>query len=214
MAKGEFLLLLNPDTKIAPDNIQTMIDFMKRRMDVGIASCKLVKANGELDWACRRQEPDPKTSFLRLSGLQHLFPKKFGDYNLLRKPVDEETEIDACAGAYMMIPRKIAQRLGGFDERFFMYGEDLDLCKRCREAGLKVWYYPKTMSYHYKGQSSKKASRPSLYAFHGAMWLYYKKWYYKDTPTIISLLIYLGIWGRYYCKLLMNVFRTNPVVSK
>lgn len=214
MAKGEYLLLLNPDTKLASDNLEVMMDFMKSHPQVGIATSKLIKGNGELDWACRRMEPNPKTSFYRLTGLQYIFPKKFGNYNVMDKSIDEETEIDACCGAYMMIPRKAYEAVGGFDESFFMYGEDLDLCRRYREAGFKIWYYPKTMSYHYKGQSSKKASQKSLYAFHEAMWIYYKKWYYKKTPSILSGLIYVGIWARYYLKLFINFFKKNPTVSK
>ena len=114
----------------------------------------------------------------------------------------------------MMISRKVIEKVGGFDESFFMYGEDLDLCKRCRETGFKVWYYPKTICYHYKGQSSKKAPKRALYAFHEAMWIYYKKWYYKETSAILSGIIFVGIWARYYLKLFVNFFKSNPVVSK
>lgn len=216
LAKGDYILLLNPDTKVAPENFQVMLDFVKTRPDVGIATCKLIKANGELDWACRRSEPNPAVSFYRLFGLQKLFPKseRFGAYNLTNKPIDQETEVDACTGAYMLIPREAYEKVGGFDEAFFMYGEDLDLCFRVRAAGYKVWYYPKTMSYHYKGQSSKKASVRSLRAFHHAMWIYYQKHYYHKYAKLISLAVFLAIKERMWRKLLINHFKKDKTISQ
>jgi len=215
LAKGDYILLLNPDTKVAEDNFQVMMDFIKSCPDVGIATSKLIKANGELDWACRRTEPDPKIAIYRLSGLQKLFPKKFGSYNVLNKSVDEESQIDACTGAYMLFSRKIYELTKGFDEQFFMYGEDLDLCKRVRDLGYKIWYYPKTYSYHYKGQSSRKAPKLALYAFHKVMILYYKKHYQKKYHSIfMDAFVYTGVWGRYWLKRLQNLFRKEAIVSK
>ncbi len=214
VAKGDFILLLNPDTKVAEDNFQVMVDFMKAHPNIGMSSCKLIKANGEIDWASRRSEPNPKIAFYRLSGLQTLFPKTFGAYNVLDKHVDEETQVDCIVGAYMMISRDCYRRVGGFDEDFFMYGEDVDLCYRTRRAGYKIWYYPKTYSYHYKGQSSKKASTFALYHFHNAMWIYYKKHYQHKTNFILNGLIYLGIWARYWLKLVINHFKTDKAISK
>jgi GT2 family glycosyltransferase len=216
LATGDHLLLLNSDTKMASDNIQIMMDFIRSRPDIGIATCKLIKANGDLDWACRRTEPDPWVSFYRLIGLQKLFPNnpRFAAYNILHKSIDEETEVDACVGAYMLMPRQAYEKVGGFDEAFFMYGEDLDLCRRMRDAGYTIWYYPKTMSYHFKGQSSKKTPQRSLHAFHDAMWIYYKKHYYKKYNALMNGLVYLGIWLRYYWISFLNLFKAEKVVSR
>jgi GT2 family glycosyltransferase len=214
LAKGDYLLLLNTDTKVAPENFQVMLDFMKSRGDVGISSCKLLKANGEIDWSSRRTEPDPKVAFMRLSGLQLLFPKKFGAYNFLNKHVDEETEVDAVVGAYMFMSRACYEATQGFDESFFMYGEDLDLCKRARDAGFKIWYYPKTICMHFRGQSSKKEPLKNLFAFHNAMWLYYKKHYQKKYNIFMDAFVYTGVWGRYFVKRVQNAFRKNKFISK
>lgn len=214
VAKGEYVLLLNPDTKLAEDNLDVMINFLKSHPNVGMAGCKLIKGNGEVDLACRRSEPDPRVSFYRLSGLQYLFPKTFGGYNVLDKGFDEETEIDCISGAYMMMTKECLRQVTGFDEDFFMYGEDIDLCRRVRQAGYKVWYYPKTYSYHFKGQSSKKVSKFSLFHFHNAMWIYYKKYYYHKSSFIMNGLVYLGIWARYYLKLVLNHFKTDKAISK
>lgn len=214
MAKGKYMLLLNPDTKVAQDNLQTMYDFMKTRPDIGIATCKLVRPNGEIDPASRRSEPNPKASFYRLSGLQFLFPSRFGIYNALHINSAESHELEACSGAYMFMTRECFEKTNGFDENYFMYGEDLDLCRKARESGLKIWWHPVTTCVHYKGQSSGKAPQRSLYAFHDAMWIYYKKWYRSNHSSLFAGLIYAGIWGRYYWKSLRNLFRKKKFVSK
>lgn len=216
LAKGDYILLLNPDTKVDPDNFQVMAEFMQSRPDVGIATCKLVKPDGSLDAASRRSEPNPKVAFYRLSGLQFLFPKKFGAYNVLNGDLNQESELDACVGAYMFMSRACYEATNGFDERYYMYGEDLDLCRSAREKGFKVWYYPKTSCVHYKGQSSKRAPQRSLYAFHEAMWIYYDKWYRAKNSIFMDAFVYIGVWGRYYWKSLRNLMRPKAAkfVSK
>jgi GT2 family glycosyltransferase len=216
LAKGEYTLLLNPDTQLGVDTIQVMLDFMKSNPEVGIATCKLMKANGDLDWACRRSFPDPWVSFFRLSGLSKLFPKSktLAAYNLTYKSIDEETEIDSCVGAFMLISPVCLEKIKGFDTDYYMYGEDLDLCYRAKLAGFKVWYYPMTTTMHFKGQSSRKESKRSLYAFHDAMWIFYKKHLYQKYPRLFSVLVYVGIWARYYQKRLFNAFRKEKFVSR
>ncbi len=216
LASGEYTLLLNCDTKLSPETLQVMMDFMKSRPDVGISTCKLVKRNGELDWACRRSFPDPWVSFFRLSGLSKLFPnsKTLAAYNLTYKSVDEETEVDSCVGAFMFISPACMKAIQGFDTDYYMYGEDLDMCFRAKQAGFKVWYYPKTTTIHYKGQSSRKAPKRALYAFHDAMWIFYRKHLQQKYPAPFNWLVYVGIWGRYYVKLIQNMLRKEAIVSK
>lgn len=216
VAKGKFVLLLNCDTKVSTDTLQVMLDFMEAHPDVGISTCKLVKANGELDWASRRSFPDPAVAFYRFSGLSKLFPnsKKFAAYNLNYKSIDEETEIDSCAGAFALISRPCLEKIRGFDEDFYMYGEDIDLCYRAKQAGFKVWYYPKTVTLHFKGQSTRKAPQSMIYAFHDAMWIFYRKHLYNKYNVLFSGIVYIGIWGRYYQKLFFNFFRKEKFVSK
>jgi GT2 family glycosyltransferase len=213
-AKGDYLLVLNTDIKLEPDNLQIMADFMDSRSDVGVATCKLVKGNGELDIAARRSEPNLVRSFFRLFGLQRIFPRWFGSYNLLNKDPNLESEIDSCVGAYMFVSRKAYEATGGFDPRFFMYGEDLDWCRAIREAGFKVWWYPKTICYHYRGQTTKKTPQKMLLAFYNANWIYYKKWYSAKYYHLMDPLVYLGNWGLYYWKSLLNYFRKEKYVSK
>ena len=214
ISKGDYKLLLNPDTKVSTDTLQVMMDFMESRPDVGISSCKMVKGNGELDLACRRSFPDPWVSFFRLSGLSKLFPnnKKLAAYNLTYKPIDEETEMDAGTGAFLFVSPACFQKIGLLDEGFYMYGEDLDWCFRAKEAGFKVWYYPKTTTIHYKGQSSRQ-NPFALYAFHDAMWIFYSKHLKHKYQLPFSWLVWLGIFGRYALKWTINVFKKEKIVS-
>lgn len=215
-SKGDYILLLNSDTKLEPNNLQVMVDFMESRPDVGASTCKLIMRNGEIDKASRRAEPNLARSFFRLFGFQTLFPKLFGGYNLLNSDPNQEGEIDACSGAYMMMSRKAYEVSKGFDPRYFMYAEDLDLCRTIRESGLKIWWYPKTSCYHYRGQSTKKTPQKMLRAFYQANWIYYKKWYSRKYFYLMDPFVYLANWGLYGVKSLRNAMRpkAKQYVSK
>jgi GT2 family glycosyltransferase len=217
---GDYKLLLNPDTKVAPDTLQIMMDFMEssraKDLHIGIATCKLVKGDGKLDLACRRSLPDPWNGFMRVSGLSFLFPKSksIAAYNLTHASVDEELEIGSCVGAFMLISPACFSAVGLLDEQFWMYGEDIDYCKSAQEKGFKVWYYPKTTTLHLKGQSSRKNSKQALYEFHNVMWKYYRKHLYAKYPFLLNWLVYVGIWCRYVLQLAKNLFRKEALVSK
>lgn len=220
VAKGEYKLLLNPDTKVAPDALQIMMDFMEstkaKELNIGISTCKLVKGDGKLDLACRRSLPDPWNSLMRVTGLSFLFPKSkvVSGYNLTNTSEDDEMEVGACVGAFMLISPQCFEAVGLLDEQFWMYGEDLDYCKSAGEKGFKVWYYPKTTTLHLKGQSSRKNSKQALFEFHNVMWKYYKKHLEKQYPFFLNWLVYVGIWARYVLQLTKNAFRKEAIVSK
>lgn len=207
-AQGRYILLLNPDTKIAPDTLQVMLDFMQARPDVGIAGCKLIKPDGTLDLACRRSFPNPWNSFLRLSGISNR------SYNLMDYDENLEMEVDSVVGAFLLIRKSLIDRIGLLDERFFMYGEDLDWCWRCKEAGFKVWYYPKTTVIHRKGSSSRKSPFRMLKAFHDSMWIFYKKHQAGRYPAIFNWLVFLGIYARLAVLSFVNLFKADRRVSK
>lgn len=206
-SQGDYVLLLNSDTKLSPENLQVMVDFMESRPDVGGATCKLIKADGEIDPASRRGEPNLLRSFFRLFGLQKLFPKWFGGYNMLHKDPNVESELESCSGAYLIMPGEIVKKVGGFDPRFFMYAEDLDLCRKIREAGFKIWWYPKTTCVHFRGQSTKHTPQKMIYAFYEAMWIYYKKWYSQKYFYIMDPLVFLGLTVLYLYKSLQNLLK-------
>jgi len=205
---GRYILLLNPDTKLEPNTLAVMLDFMETCPEVGISGCKLIKPDGKLDLACRRRFPNPWNSFRRL------FLNNNQNYNYTDIDEDKEMEVDSIVGAFMLVRRSAMEKFGLLDESFFMYGEDLDWCWRCKEAGFKVWYYPKAFITHYKGESSKKIPLRALKWFHDAMWIFYRKHYRSRYPFFFNWFVWLGIYGRMTVLILINMLKKNRVVSK
>jgi hypothetical protein len=207
-SNGRYILLLNPDTKLESDALEIMLDFMEQHQEVGISGCKLIKADGKLDLACRRRFPNPANSFKRL------FLGDNTNYNYSDVDENQSMEVDSVVGAFMLVRRSLIDKVGLLDENFFMYGEDLDYCWRCKAAGFKVWYYPKAVCHHYKGQSSAKTPFKSLKVFHESMWIFYQKHYAKDHFFVFNWLIFTGIYFRLTVLSVINLFKANPVVSR
>ena len=200
-AAGRYILLLNPDTEVEKNPFEVMLDFMQHRPDVGMATCKVVLGNGEIDKASRRSFPTPWVAFTRLSGLSSLFPKSriFNRYNMGYLSEDDEYEIDSCVGAFQLTRREVIDKIGLLDESYFMYGEDIEWCYRAKQAGWKVYYYPKVKIFHHKGYSSKFSPR-ALWEFHRAMIIFYKKHFAAQYPWFVNKIIILSIWTRYLIK--------------
>lgn len=215
-ARGDYWLILNPDMKLFPNTIQELMNYMQSHQDVGIITPKLIKGDGTFEAGCRRSLPNPWNALGKFTGFAKLFPnnKKFSSYNISNEPEDKEMEIEACSGSFMLIRPECKNKIKGFDEDFFMYGEDLDLCKRAREAGFKIWYYPKAEAIHYKGQSSKQVSFWMLREFHKAQWVYYKKHFGQQYNVFFSGLVWVANWGLYLKKVLINTIRREKFVSK
>jgi len=182
-----YLLLLNPDTRLGPDDLSRCIAFMDERSDVGIMGPKLVREDGSLDLACRRSFPTPLVSFYRMAGLSRMFPKsrRFARYNLTYLDPDETAEVDAVVGAFMLVRPDAVAQAGLLDERFFLYGEDLDWALRIKALGWKVVYYPKVSVLHYKRESSRKHRGRATSEFYRSMGLFYEKHYSYGTPRLL-----------------------------
>ncbi len=177
IAKGKYFLLLNPDTIVREDTFDKMISFFKSTPDAGIAGCRVLNPDGTLQLACRRSFPGPWTSFTKVTGLSALFPKSriFARYNLTYLDENKTYEVDAVSGAFLMLSREVYEKIGGFDERFFMYGEDLDLCYRAQKSSFKIYYLHTTEIIHYKGESTKRSSLDETKIFYNAMHLFVRK---------------------------------------
>ncbi|MDP2301270.1 MAG: glycosyltransferase [Ignavibacteria bacterium] len=177
LAKGKFILLLNPDTIVQEDTFEKMINFFNENSEVGLAGCKILNPDGTLQLACRRSFPGPWTSFCKASGLSTLFPNSrlFARYNLTYLDENKSYEVDAISGSFMMIRSEVYEKIGGLDEIFFMYGEDLDWCYRVQKSGYKVYYYHSTQIIHYKGESTKRSSFDETKVFYEAMHLFVQK---------------------------------------
>jgi GT2 family glycosyltransferase len=198
LARGRYLLLLNPDAFVAPDTLSRMVDFMDANADVGCSTARLVLEDGSLDLACRRSFPTPSAAFFRLSHISRLFPtsRRLAGYNLGHLDQDEEAEIDAPCGAFMMVRREVAEQVGLLDERYFMYGEDLDWAYRIKAAGWRVTYTPVSTVTHVKRASSRRFRDRTIRAFHDAMRIFYRTHYEPRYPGWLSWLVYRAIDGR------------------
>ncbi len=177
IAKGNYILLINPDAIVSEDTFTKMISFFESHPAVGLAGCKILNPDGTLQLACRRSFPGPWTSFCKVTGLSNLFPNSrlFARYNLTFKDENESYEVDAISGSFMMMKREVYEKAGGFDEDYFMYGEDLDLCYRIQQSGYKVYYVHETQIIHYKGESTRRSSLDETKFFYEAMHLFVKK---------------------------------------
>jgi GT2 family glycosyltransferase len=194
-AGGTYILLLNPDTMISRNTLSVAVAFLDAHPEVGMLGPKILNPDGTLQASCKRGFPTPANSFYHFSGLSRVFPesKRFGRYNLTYLDPDKPAEVDAVSGSCMFVPRALYKQIGGFDERFFMYGEDLDMCYRIRESGRQVWYYPETQIIHRKGKSSAKSIFRARIAFYEAMMLFSRKYRGIHGGIFPSWSIYFGI---------------------
>lgn len=188
-AKGKHLLLINPDTLVQEDTLRVMVKFFEDNPDVGLAGCKILNPDGSFQLPCRRSFPTPWVAFTKMSGFSALFPntRLFGRYNLTYLNPDETYEIDAVSGSFMMLRREAYEKVGGLDEDFFMYGEDLDWCYRIQQAGWKNYYVHSTKIIHYKGESTKRSNIDEIRTFYHAMHLFVKK-HMSDSSVFAKLL--------------------------
>ena len=205
IAKGKYQLLLNSDTIVWENTLESIYYYMEKHTDVGATGCRVLLENGDLDKACKRSFPNVKNSFFRLF---HIPTKSKDDnYNLDSLPDDGVYEIDCLTGAFMFIRKEALDEVGFLDETFFMYGEDIDLCFRIKQAGWKIVYYGKSKITHFKGASSKKQKSKLIYEFYRAMYVYYKKHHAHESFFITNFIVYFVIALLCILKLFLNLFK-------
>jgi N-acetylglucosaminyl-diphospho-decaprenol L-rhamnosyltransferase len=203
------VLLLNADTAMPPDALTGLLGLLAAHPEAGIIGPKIVLRDGSLDLACRRSFPTPVNSFWKLTGMAARYPHnpRFARYNLTYHDPDEAIEMDSGMGACLMVRLAAIDDAGLMDERFFMYGEDLDWSYRIKAHGWRVRYEPRVRILHYKGASSRQRSIRATLAFYGAMWRFHRLHYARTTVLPLNLLIYLGIGARGVVALLANILR-------
>ncbi len=194
-ATGRQLLILNPDTLIREDSLSMMIQYMEENQTVGAMGPKILTRDGSFDKTSKRGLPTPWVAFCRISGLSVLFSgsKLFGRYELLYLDQDQSAEVDSLAGSCMMIRAETYEQVGGFDEDFFMYGEDIDWSYRIKLAGWNVHYAPVTEIVHFRGESTRRSNFDRDKAFYGAMHLFVDKHFRSKYPFLGHKLIDFGI---------------------
>ena len=204
-AVGKYVVLLNPDIVVQEDTFSEMIKFLDANPDVGMATCKVLNADGSLQLSCRRSFPSPTVAFGRMTGLSKAFPNSriFGKYNMTYISENETHEVDAISGAFMFLRRDILEEVGPLDEQFYMYGEDLDWCHRIKGAGWKIYYVPSTQIIHYKGQSTRRSGFDDIQTFYESMQLFVQKHFSGRYSRLTLFLLKMAIRAR----LLISVSR-------
>ncbi len=194
-SSGEYLLVLNPDTLVQEDTLNVLTQYMVGHPEVGICGPKILNADGTLQLSCKRSFPTPGVALPKIVGLSKIFPgsRWAGKYNLTFLDSDQVHNVDAISGSCMFIRREIFKHVGQFDDRFFMFGEDLDFCYRTIQAGFEVHYVPLTQIVHYKGESVKVAPFDSLKWFHEAMALFVDKHFSRTVSILTRWVLRFGI---------------------
>jgi GT2 family glycosyltransferase len=200
-----YVLLLNPDTRIPPGSVDHLLDLMDVHPEIGVAGCRLELEDGSFDHAAKRSFPTPLSALGHFTGIgRHSGATgRLADY---RAPSVDEGPVDAVNGAFMLIRRAALDEVGLFDEGYWMYMEDLDLCYRFKQAGWITWYDPSVTVVHVKAGTSGKLRRPRLnYHFHYGMLRFYRKHYARDHNALVNASIYAGI----AAKLVISLVRTE-----
>ena len=215
LAKGKFILFLNPDTIVAEDSFEKCISFLENNQNAGALGVKMIDGRGSYLKESKRGFPGLWVAFCKLSGLTALFPhsKIFSKYYLGNLSEKENQIIDAIAGAYFFARKETLDKTGGFDEQFFMYAEDIDLSYRIQQAGFLNYYFAETTIIHFKGESTKKDIR-YVKLFYKAMSQFVKKHFSGSGSILFSAMIEFAIWMRAGFALIGNLFSIKRINKK
>ena len=192
-SRGEYVLLLNPDTIVSESVVKGVISFLDSHPEAGSAGVRMLNADGTVAPESRRGVPTPMTAFYKLSGLCGMFPnsRRFGRYYLGHLPWDSPQQIEVVSGAFCMLRTSVLKKVGLLDEDYFMYGEDIDLSYRILKSGATNWYVPETIL-HYKGESTHKSSFRYVHVFYQAMHIFFRK-HFSHLGLFISIPIKTAI---------------------
>ena len=206
LAKGQYVLLLNPDTVIQEDTLKKCCDVMDSRPVVGGLGVYMVDGKGNYLPESKRGLPTPWVAFYKIIGLSKLFPRsqKFGRYHLGFLNRDQIHEIEVLSGAFMFLRKEVLDKIGMLDEDYFMYGEDIDLSYRITKAGYTNLYFPETRIIHYKGESTKKSTVNYVLVFYGAMIIFARKHFKGNYAGIFSAIIQGAIYFRAFASVLLR----------
>ena len=206
-ARGGFVLILNPDTEVSTGALAPMVAYLRQHPEVGVLAPKILNPDGSIQPSCRRFPSYLTALFNRRSLLTRLLPRNRLSAGYLMTEWDHESlrQVDWASGACMLIPRGLFEAVGPFDEGFFLYVEDVDLCRRVHQAGYSVVYFPEAALVHHIGKSTEARPYGSILAWHRGMWRYYRK-HMRGNPAL-DLLTGGGIALRCLVLLLLEYVR-------
>ncbi|HRH56159.1 MAG TPA: glycosyltransferase [Chitinophagales bacterium] len=207
MAGGEYILLLNPDTIIQEDTLQKCMNKMESDANIGGLGVKMYDGAGNFLPESKRGFPSPLAAFAKMSGLAKVFPKSkiFGQYHLSFLNRDQSHEVNVLSGAFMFLRKSVLDKVGLLDEDYFMYGEDIDLSYRIKQAGFKNYYFAETSIIHFKGESTKKGSLNYIKVFYKAMIIFANKHVTGTRGKILKLLLNIAIYVRAFLAIVQKV---------
>lgn len=216
-SNGRYLLFLNSDTYVSPHSLVRPLQYLQENPHVGALTVRLIYPNGQRDPDNHRGFPTPWNAFCHFSGLGRLFPRapRFNGYYQSYADFSQTHAVDVIAGSYLMMPATVFRHIGGWDETYFFYGEDIDLCYRVRQTGAVIIYYPHDQVLHYKGASSGlrkesadiarppretriRVAKESV----RAMKLFYRKFYSEQYPRWLTAMVLAGIELRGWLRIL------------
>jgi GT2 family glycosyltransferase len=214
-AKGEHILFLNPDTIVAEDCFVNCLSFFNKKTDCGAIGVRMIDGSGQFLNESKRSLPTPVGGFFKMINIASLFPqsKMFAQYYAGHLPEKENNKVDVLAGAFMMLSKKAIEITKGFDESFFMYGEDIDLSYRIQNAGLQNYYLGDNTIIHFKGESTQKKSDSYNTYFYGAIKRFVDKHYSQQwfKKSCMKLVINAG---KFFASLQSKLILKNKQVTK
>ena len=215
-ARGEYVLLLNPDTVVAEDTFRKCYDFCEGEVagarnggEVGALGVRMIDGTGTFLPESKRGLPTPWVAFTKAFGLAKLFPKsrRFGNYHLGYLGEHDTNPVTVLAGAFMWVRKSAIDEVGLLDETFFMYGEDIDWSYRIEQGGYTNYYFPETTIIHYKGESTKRGSLNYVRVFYQAMIIFAQKHFTGSQAKLLVWMMQAAVYLRAFLTVLANAWR-------
>lgn len=206
ITRGEVVLFLNPDTEVRGDAIKKCLEILESRKELGAITCKVMLPNGKIDYSCHRGLPTVWNTFSYWSGLSKLFPRSplFAGYEATYLDTNTSHYIDCISGTFLMIKRKVLDKINWWDQDYWWNGEDIEFCFNIKKMGYKIWYEPSEYMMHYKGSSSglwktskmavsKETKIKSAKSAARAMRIFIDKHWEELGPWPLMVVVKLGI---------------------
>lgn len=212
-SQGRYILFSNPDVTVTEDTLPTLIGLMDRNPDVGACTPFLRLARtGDIDWGAHRGFPTPWAALTYFTRLSRLFRRSrrlsrlFGQYHLLDRDLAEEHDVDVIRGGFFFVRREVFEQAGRWDEDYFMFGEDIDLCFQIKRLGHRIMFYPQASALHHHGMTTgikehsqelspadSEARGRAYHAFYDTMKLFYDKNLGTAYSSLVRRLVFLAI---------------------
>ena len=200
-SNAKYICILNPDTYIEPNCLSGLRNYMNNNSEIDAITPKILNSDGSLQKSCKRSSPGILNSMYKIIGIDRVFPnsRHIGSFHMLYLDENEISPVEVISGAFMFLRNSIVEKIGYFDERFYMYCEDTDYCIRINNSGGKIIYYPLVRAIHYRGKSAKSKPFDVIYYFHSSMIKYYNKYQndYRFWKIFKSVIVFSIIVKKY-----------------